>query len=149
MGNNRQRTLIIMGYIYNPDGFDWMNFEITPKNPVSYHHIVERRNGGRTKIENGAILTDKSHDLLNILDHYCPAAYNDLQEVFREINSSSEPPSNEIVKRVDEILYKIFFTDEYYFKEKSCNYEFDKETDLSKHLERYLKSRKKLVKCLE
>ena len=32
---------IVMGYIYNPSGFDWMNFKITKDNPLTYHHITE------------------------------------------------------------------------------------------------------------
>ena len=147
MGNKTQRTLIIMGYIYNPDGFDWMNYQISKENPVSYHHIVEKRRNGTTTVENGAILTDKSHDLLNILDQFCPQAYNDLQDVFIRINNSNEPPTNETVKEIDSILFNIFFTSKYYFREGSC--EFDRDKLLSRHRERYLKSRKKLTKCLE
>ena len=148
MGNKTQRTLILMGYIYNPDGFDWMNYKITKNNPLSYHHIVEQRSGGHTLIENGAILTDKSHDLLNILDQYCPRAYNDLQSVFRRINGSNQPPTNEIVKEVDEILFNIFFTDKYHFR-NDTNLGFDRGRLLHRHRVRYLKARKELSNCLE
>ena len=133
-------ALIIMGYIYNPSGFDWMNFKLTDKNPYTFHHIVEKRNGGDKSIENGAILTNYAHQLLNVFDYFCPEAYNDLQNVFTRINTSGEPPTNDIVKEVDQILYKALMTDEYKYK---------KEISLSKYRDMYLEGRKELKKCLE
>jgi hypothetical protein len=147
--NRVQETLIIMGYIYNPDGFDWMNYKLTDCNPYTYHHIVERRSGGHTTVGNGAILTEVAHNLLNILDQFCKEAYNDLQNIFIRINGSGEPPTYEIMKEVDNILYKLFFTNEYHFtvnldSDKFCKIRFC----MNKCREMYVESRKELKKCL-
>ena len=92
------RTLVVMGYIFNPDGFDWMNIQVTKDNKYTYHHINKAEDGGVSTVENGAILTELSHRFLNLLERYCPKAYDDLQEVFKKISSSMEPPTNEIMK---------------------------------------------------
>ena len=142
--------LIIMGYIYNPDGFDWMNFKMTEDNPYTFHHIVEKRYGGKKVIENGALLTYDAHKLLNILDSYCPDAYDDLQEIFKKINGSGEPQTYEIMKEVDNILQKVFCTEEYRFTANLRNIKRRKcLANLEQLREEYLECRKELVKCLE
>lgn len=140
------KTLVVMGYIYNPDGFDWMNYKLTKHNKYTYHHIVERKNGGDDSVENGAILTEIAHRFLNILEQYCPDAYDDLQNVFIRINNSKIPPTCEIMREMDQILYDIFYTDKYEFDLKMLP-----DHSLSKMLEAkgaYVVSRKQLKKCL-
>ena len=107
-----------MGYIFNPDGFDWMNIRLTKDNDYTYHHIEEVKKGGKTTVENGAILTEISHRFLHILEAYCPKAYNDLQNVFMTINARMEPPSFELMKEIDQILYDIFYTEKYHISEE-------------------------------
>ncbi len=99
--------------IFQPDGFDWMNFALAKSNPYTYHHILERKNGGDISINNGAILTKRAHRFLHILQFYCPEAYEDFQNVFRRINDSREPVTQQFVDEIDEIMRKIFVTEEY------------------------------------
>ena len=101
--------------IYQPNGIDWMNFILSRENPYTLHHIVEKRNGGSCSLDNLAILTKMAHKLLNIFDIWCPDAYDDLQEVFRKINESNGPPTDEIIREIDEILYKALISNEYKF----------------------------------
>ena len=131
---------IVMGYIYNPSGFDWMNFKITKENPLTFHHIQEVKYGGKKTIQNGALLSSDAHALLNYLERYAPDAYEELQEVFREINRSNQPPTNEIVQKVDLILYRVFFTTEFNIPMR--------QTFLQKRKE-FIESRKELRMCLE
>ncbi len=143
-------TLIIMGYIYNPDGFDWMNFKLTKENPATFHHIKEKRDGGKKTIENGAILSSFAHQLLNILDLFCPDAYNDLQNVFIKINGSGEPPTIEIMQEIDDILQKLFCTEEYQFRVDMNDAKHrNSAINLKRFRKYYLESRKELVKCLK
>ena len=119
-------------------------------NPYTYHHIIEERSGGHTTIENGAILTESAHNLLNVLDCFCYKAYDDLQKEFRKINGSGLPPTNEIMKEIDAILYKVFFTDEYRFNrdismDKYCKLRFN----MNRYREMYEESRKELKMCLK
>ena len=102
--------------IFRPDGFDWMNFVLTKGNPYTYHHILERYNGGKRSIDNGAILTKRAHRFLNMLQLFYPDAYDDLQNVFRRINGTKEPVTQEFVDEIDEILKKVLITKEYEFK---------------------------------
>ena len=113
---------------------------LSSNNPYTRHHIKEKRNGGDNSLENLAILTKRSHNLLNILDRLCPDAYNDLQTVFRKINETGTHPSDEIINEIDLILYKVLITKEYEFKE---------EIDLSYYVPYYLEGRKELKKCLK
>ncbi len=136
---------IIMGYIYNPDGFDWMNFKVSKENPYTFHHIQEERRGGKARLDNGALLTDVAHRFLNYLDHYLPKKYEELQEVFREINQSNMPPTNDIVKKVDEIIYPIFLNPVYFHKKYLMPYE----KIYFQARRRFITSRKLLAKCLE
>ncbi len=140
------RTLILMEYIFNPDGFDWLNIEVKKDNKYTYHHIVERKNGGDDSIENGAILTEIAHRFLNVLEQFCPEAYDDLQNIFIKINNSQMPPTKEIVREIDEIMYEIFYGTRYNFSE------FDLPMNSWRlYIEArgaYLSSRKKLKKCL-
>ena len=141
------KTLIVMGYIYNPDGFDWMNFQLTKNNKYTFHHIVEKKNGGDDSVENGAILTDIAHKFLNILEIFCPYAYDDLQNIFIRINISQRPPTNEIMKEIDQILYDIFYTDKYAFDESVLP-----SNSYHRYVEargQYVLSRSKLKKCLK
>ncbi len=108
-----KHTLQVLIHIFKPEGYDWMNFATTKKNPYTYHHIVENENGGEKSIENGAILTKKAHSFLHFLQWYYPDAYNDLQNVFARINASGEPVTQEYVNEIDKILEKVLVTKEY------------------------------------
>ncbi len=135
-----RRILDIMDDIFDPNGFDWMNFVLSKKNPYTYHHINEEHNGGVKSIDNGAILTRKAHDLLNILEKFCPDAYDDLQKVFMRINGEKKPLTNEIIKEIDQILYRVLI---------SCEYIFTEEIDLEEYRILYYQGRKKLKKRLK
>ena len=62
---------------YKTEDEDWMGFKLTDNNTYTFHHIRERRNGGKQELENGAILTIFAHQFLNYLDLHCKRAYND------------------------------------------------------------------------
>ena len=135
-----KRVLRILVDIFEPEGTDWMNFKLTKDNPYTYHHIKEKKNGGDKSIDNGAILTKKAHVFLNTLEKICPDAYNDLQMVFMKINDSKTPPTDEIIREIDQILYKVLISHEY---------EMKMEMDLSNYVIQYYEGRKQLKKCLK
>ncbi len=101
--------------IYQTDDIDWMNFFVTKRNPLTFHHIVPRSIGGKDVISNGAILTRKAHDLLHLLEKICPDAFIDLQNIFIQINMSCAHPDDETIEAIDEILYHVFTQDKYPF----------------------------------
>lgn len=135
-----KRVLRILVDIFQPEGIDWMNFALSRDNPYTYHHIVEKSKGGDKSIDNGAILTRRAHTFLHTLEKVCPDAYNDLQNVFLKINGSKQPVSDEIIREIDEILYKVLISHEY---------EFNQDMDLSNYSGLYYEGRKRLKKCLK
>lgn len=105
--------------IYKPNGKDWMGYKLSFNNPYTYHHIIERRNGGIVSIDNGAILTKKAHIYLNYLDGYCPDGYDAYQEMFRYINSLRKPLTLDIYEELYDLAYRIEVEKVYKFYSES------------------------------
>ena len=70
---------------YEPNREDWMGFKLSDDNPYTFHHIRERRFGGKEELENGAILTGRAHQFLNHLDCHHHKVYEEYQNIFRKI----------------------------------------------------------------
>lgn len=105
--------------IYDPDGVDWMNFAKTDNNKYSFHHILKREDGGKNIPSNGAILTIHSHRFLHYLEYVCPDAFEDYQILFRRINDSQAPRTQEFIDEADMIMENIL----------NGGYDFIKEVD--------------------
>lgn len=101
------KTLVTMIEIFEPDGMDWMGYLWTPRNPYTYHHIKEQRNGGKTTINNGAIITDIAHVDLNYYDNRVNRVYKELNILFKMLNDTKKPPTKEYFEEVDYILKKV------------------------------------------
>lgn len=106
MSNTKQVQMVreIMLSIYG-EGC-WMAYRLTKKNPYTYHHIHEARNGGKVTIDNGAILTRFAHDDLNELEKCAPYLYRELNSMFKELNGTRKPPTKEYFKEVNGILLR-------------------------------------------
>ena len=91
--------------IFEPKNIDWMGYKVSKKNPYTYHHILERRYGGKLTVDNGAILSRLAHDHLNYLELYVPEAYDDWQRFFRFINSKKSPLTKEDYEMIKLITY--------------------------------------------
>ena len=101
--NNKEREVIKqMVEIYKPNGYDWMGAPITKNNPLTYHHIVKRKEG-ETSIENGALLTKSSHRKLNILESLDKDLYDEWQWLFYAINESGYHPVRAYVEMMNEL----------------------------------------------
>ena len=98
--------LIEMITIYKPEGIDWMNCSLQRKNPYTFHHIQEARNGGKRTVSNGAIITSNAHQYLNFLDFEYHRIYLDLNYLFKELNNTMLPPAEDYFEEVDYILKK-------------------------------------------
>ena len=97
------QELVKLLEIYKPMGIDWMCFQITKKNPYSFHHIKKQ--------QNGAILSKKSHRLLNWIEEKYPLLYLDWEELFFLINQERnfelyEKRAREMKKISLELRYK-------------------------------------------
>ena len=95
--------------IYEPDGVDWMGFQLARQNPYTFHHIKEKCNRGKYDINNGAILTKNGHRLLNILEKDYPEAYKDYQNLFKRINESKAPLNADFKEDIYGMLLDLFY----------------------------------------
>lgn len=98
------KCIEVMITIYNPNGIDWMGYHLTDTNPYTFHHIIKDCNDGPTSVNNGAILTCNAHKKLNKLEYKVPEAYDDLNYLFRVLNASKMPPTEEHFVEVGKIL---------------------------------------------
>ena len=94
--------------IFQPNGIDWMGYEQTTNNPYTYRCIKSTRDGGLATINNGAILTINSNWELNVLDNEYNKVYNELKQLFKELNTTKRPPTNDYYERVEYILKKTY-----------------------------------------
>lgn len=77
--------------IYNNSAYDWMGYKYSDYNYISYHHILEKRNGGNESIDNGALLSRTSHILLHRIEHYNYDLYLEWQNLFKYFNYLKRP----------------------------------------------------------
>lgn len=107
---------------YYPNGIqgerDWMGYPITKKNPPTYHHIEKSSNmkkrhvSDRPKMENGAILGKRAHEILNIIEARDPELYECWEYMFYVISNMGIYPIDDVWKmimhlrqRTQEVLY--------------------------------------------
>ena len=76
-------------------GVDWMGFTLSKRNPLTYHHIQKESEKGKRTLENGAPLTRNAHRFLNCLERNEPELYEEWNELFKKINVSEAPPTEE------------------------------------------------------
>lgn len=93
--------------IYKPKGIDWMAYKLQRKNPYTFHHIIEKRNGGKRRVNNGAILTLNAHEYLNYLDCRYERIYKELNGLFWELNRTYKPPQEDYYEEVGAVLKKV------------------------------------------
>lgn len=78
---------------------DWMGYKISKKNYISYHHILEKRNDGEETIDNGALLSRTSHQLLHKIELINYDLYLEWQCLFLDLNNLKRPlTENEYAK---------------------------------------------------
>ncbi len=96
--------------IYGNPTVDWMGFEVTKHNKITYHHITEARRGGLETIENGALLTKGAHSKLHEIELLDKELYDEYQYWFRIINDMRCKPSNEIMNIMYSLKKRLNYT---------------------------------------
>ena len=86
---------------------DWMGYLITENNPLTFHHIIKKADGGEMSVENGALLTQDAHNELNVIEQKYPSTYIELNKLFAELNISGKPPTEEYWHKLRLILSKM------------------------------------------
>lgn len=111
--NEKQIILQEMLEVYSPEEFDWMSYQITINNFLTFHHILEQSKGGLTTLNNGALLTKRAHRILNMLPSRDKGLYTDWNQFFKEIVQKGQPLdaeqkqySRSLKKYTQKIMYK-------------------------------------------
>lgn len=102
-----RKILNLMIDYYNLKDIDFMGYKVSKHNPYTYHHILKRCHGGDETLENGAILTKFSHQYLHIIETRDLEAYNQINNILKQINEQGFGPLKNQILAVDYIL-KIF-----------------------------------------
>ena len=81
--------------IYIPySNMDWLNYRIV-RNELTYHHIKKREDGGKMKINNGAILMPLGHQFLHLIEYKDINTYIAINKMFTIINNQNYEPTLE------------------------------------------------------
>ena len=91
--------------IYKPlSGLDWMNYKITRKNDLTFHHIIKKQHGGTLDIDNGALLLPTAHQYLHIIEYKDLKTYLVLNKLFKIINQQMREPTQEQRQIIEYLL---------------------------------------------
>ena len=91
--------------IYKTYTLDWMDYYVEG-NDLTYHHIVKAENGGKITIDNGALLTQRAHNYLHLIERIDIDIYNRINAVLKEINENKSEPTIIQRKKIDLLLYE-------------------------------------------
>ena len=108
-------TLKTMIRLWKVKDIDWMGYE--NKERYSYHHLKKKSDGGKTTLENGAILHQSTHQYLHTIELYEIEDYIFLNSLLKDINNQRTMPTKEQLEQIKEILLR--FQERYKDKENS------------------------------
>ena len=91
--------------IYKPiSELDWMNYRITRKADLTYHHILKRCDGGIPTLENGALLLPIPHQYLHLIEYRDSDTYKMLNKVFEIVNKQQYEPTKDQREIIEYLL---------------------------------------------
>ena len=93
--------------IYNTFDVDWMGDKIESLSDLTRHHIVKKEKNGENNINNYALLTKNSHQLIHYIEINYNKEYIFINKLLLELNKSKEPPTNDYYHNILKILKKI------------------------------------------
>ena len=94
--------------IYKPLDLDWMNYKVTRQNPITFHHIIKKEQGGLYTFENGALLTETGHRYLHIIEYKEAKIFEMLNKMFEIINRQQHAPTQEQREIVEYLLNEFY-----------------------------------------
>lgn len=91
--------------IFQPNGIDWLGDKISEDNTLTYHHITKACEKGHKTLNNGALLTKRSHKYLHeVLEREDLESYLLLNIEFKRLNMTKLQPTEEYYEKIDDIL---------------------------------------------
>lgn len=90
--------------IYEITNMDFMGY-IQKKDVYSFHHIIKKQDGGKEKINNGAILLrETSHNYLHIIESRDLDMYIYLNKILKDVNNQRHLPTKEQILLMWDVL---------------------------------------------
>ncbi len=96
--NENQLLIPELIAIYKPLGIDWLSYQITKSNILTLHHVIKVAEGGILSVENAALLTKKSHRILNICESKDFVLYQEINDFFKEIIARRAPLDDNLMR---------------------------------------------------
>ena len=93
---------------YKPLDFDWLNYRVTRQNQITFHHIVKAEHGGLYSLDNGALLSERGHRYLHIIEYKEIEIYVALNKMFTLINKQRTPPTLEQRQIINMLLDQFY-----------------------------------------
>lgn len=90
--------------IFDIKDIDFLGYPITKDNPLQYHHIVFKQNGGKTTLDNGSLLTAKAHSLFHKIVNNQYITSKKITREFKKLNESKMPPTKEYYENIKNFL---------------------------------------------
>ena len=100
--NENQLIMPELVKIYKPDNYDWLSYQITKKNILTLHHIIKVAEGGKTDIENLALLTKKAHRALHICESKDFILYSEINCFLNTIIAYRQALNNYLIQESKE-----------------------------------------------
>lgn len=124
MKNQYVRDMLIDTFGYKC----WLGGKVSKENPLTLHHIIPVREGGKTTIENGALISLQKHTEFNVLEQMYPELGEEINSYLYEYRGNYP---QEVWDRIQEIWTHV--NDHAPIKQKN-NYR--KKTNYQKHLKK-------------
>lgn len=89
---------------YKKPTLDWLNYEVTRSNYLTFHHIVKKCDGGKKLLANCALLTLNGHNYLHLIEDREKYRYDYLNNLFYSFYLQGYAPTLEQRIAVELIL---------------------------------------------
>lgn len=95
----------LMINIWKMENIDWLGYVLEKDDYFSFHHIKKKQDGGKIKIDNGAILCGKSsHPYIHLIESRDIEMYVYLNNLLKNINSQRTMPNKQQLLAINSIL---------------------------------------------
>ena len=84
-----------------------MGDKINSPSDLTRHHITKKEHNGEDSINNYALLTNSSHQLIHYLEINYNKEYKYINNLFMELNNSNKPPTEEYYSNILSIIKRV------------------------------------------
>lgn len=90
--------------IYELTDTCFMGFPLTKESRFTFHHCIKKEHGGSNSIDNGAVLTNDAHQLLNYIEMNYYEIYYQINNKLIEISKGKQHPTKEQLHDIKNLI---------------------------------------------